>query len=117
VGTTVTVYKYYASIEIHYKRSMVTSHARLVGVRDARSTLSGHHTIPNAAGLSFRFTDLLCDRSFWHINDTIIFLNHLPQEFRFQSSMFTQTLPVRAIGSNTEFFLNEQSSKFFQQFP
>lgn len=46
VGKTVTVYKHYASIEIHHKRSLVASHARLVGVRDARSTLSGHHTIP-----------------------------------------------------------------------
>lgn len=46
VGKTVTVYKHYASIEIHYKRALVASHPRLVGVRDARNTLSGHHTIP-----------------------------------------------------------------------
>lgn len=46
VGKTVTVYKHYASIEIHYKRTLVASHPRLVGVRDARNTLSGHHTIP-----------------------------------------------------------------------
>jgi transposase len=46
VGKTVTVYKHYASIEIHYKRALVASHPRLVGVRDVRSTLSGHHTIP-----------------------------------------------------------------------
>ena len=46
VGKQVTVYKYYASIEIHYKHSLVASHPRLVGVRDARSTLPGHHTIP-----------------------------------------------------------------------
>jgi len=46
VGKTVTVYKHYANIEIHYKRALVASHPRLVGVRDARSTLSGHHTVP-----------------------------------------------------------------------
>ena len=46
VGKQVTVYKYYASIEIHYKHSLVASHPRLVGVRDARSTLPGHHSIP-----------------------------------------------------------------------
>ena len=46
VSKTVTVYKHYASIEIHYKRTLVASHPRLVGVRDARSTLPGHHTIP-----------------------------------------------------------------------
>ena len=46
VGKTVTVYKHYASIEIHYKRGLVASHPRLVGVRDARNTLPGHHTVP-----------------------------------------------------------------------
>jgi hypothetical protein len=46
VGKTVTVYKHYASIEIHYKAGLVASHARLVGVRDVRCTLPGHHTIP-----------------------------------------------------------------------
>ncbi|MDH3209807.1 MAG: helix-turn-helix domain-containing protein [Burkholderiaceae bacterium] len=34
VGKTVTVYKYYASIEIHHRRTPVASHPRLVGVRD-----------------------------------------------------------------------------------
>ena len=46
VGKTVTVYKYYASIEIHYRHTPLASHPRLVGVRDARNTLPGHHTIP-----------------------------------------------------------------------
>jgi hypothetical protein len=46
VGKTVTVYKHYASIEIHYKRALVASHPSLVGVRDVRSTLPAHHTIP-----------------------------------------------------------------------
>lgn len=46
VGKPVTVYKHYATVEIHYKHSLVASHPRLVGVCDARSTLPGHHTIP-----------------------------------------------------------------------
>jgi hypothetical protein len=47
VGKTVTVYKHYARIEIHYRRMSVASHPRLVGVRDARHTLPGHHTVPH----------------------------------------------------------------------
>ena len=46
VGKTVTVYKHHASIDIHYQRKQVVSHPRLLGVRDARNTLPGHHTIP-----------------------------------------------------------------------
>jgi hypothetical protein len=49
VGKTVTVYKHYARIEIHYRRVLVASHPRLVGVRDARHTLPGHHTVPQRA--------------------------------------------------------------------
>jgi hypothetical protein len=49
VGKTVTVYKHYARIEIHYRRVSVASHPRLVGVRDARHTLPGHHTVPQRA--------------------------------------------------------------------
>ena len=47
VGKTVTVYKHYASIEIHDRRTPVASHPRLIGVRDARHTLAGHHTLRN----------------------------------------------------------------------
>jgi hypothetical protein len=47
VGKTVTVYKHYASIEIHYRRTPVALHPRLIGVRDARHTLPGHHTVPH----------------------------------------------------------------------
>jgi transposase len=47
VGKTVTVYKHYASIEIHYRRMPVAVHPRLIGVRDARHTLAGHHTVPH----------------------------------------------------------------------
>ena len=49
VGKTVTVYKHYASVEIHYRRASVASHPRLIGVRDARHTLAGHHTLRNRA--------------------------------------------------------------------
>ena len=47
VGKTVTVYKYCASIDIHHRRMAVASHPRLIGVRDARHTLPGHHTVPS----------------------------------------------------------------------
>ena len=49
VGKTVTVYKHHDSIDIHYRRMSVASHPRLIGVRDARHTQSGHHTIPQRA--------------------------------------------------------------------
>ena len=49
VGKTVTVYKHYASIEIHYRRTPVASHPRLIGVRNARHTLPGHHTAAHRA--------------------------------------------------------------------
>ena len=49
VGKTVTVYKHYATIEIHYRRMSVASHPRLIGMRDARHTLPGHHTVPQRA--------------------------------------------------------------------
>ena len=49
VGKTVTVYKHHASIDIHYQRKQVASHPRLLGVREARNTLPGHHTIPQRA--------------------------------------------------------------------
>ena len=46
VGRAVAVYKHYTSIEIHYRHTPLASHPRLLGVRDARNTLPGHHTIP-----------------------------------------------------------------------
>lgn len=49
VGKTVTVYKRYATIEIHYRRMSVAIHPRLIGMRDARHTLPGHHTVPQRA--------------------------------------------------------------------
>jgi transposase len=49
VGKTVTVYKHHERIEIHYRGVSVAIHPRLVGVRDARHTLPGHHTVPQRA--------------------------------------------------------------------
>jgi hypothetical protein len=49
VGKSVTVYKHYARIEIHYRRVLMASHPRLIGVRGARHTLPGHHTVPQRA--------------------------------------------------------------------
>lgn len=46
VGQTVTVYKHFERIDIHARRALVARHVRLVGVRDVRSTLPGHHTVP-----------------------------------------------------------------------
>jgi len=47
VGKTVSVYKHHQSIEIHYRGMSVAIHPRLIGVRDARHTLPGHHTVPH----------------------------------------------------------------------
>jgi transposase len=49
VGKTVTVYKHHERIEIHYRRMSVAGHPRLVGVRDARHRLSGHHRVAQRA--------------------------------------------------------------------
>jgi hypothetical protein len=49
VGKTVSVYKHHQSIEIHYRRMSVAIHPRLIGVRDARHTLPGHHTLAQRA--------------------------------------------------------------------
>lgn len=46
VGQTVTVYKYPAQIQIHHRAIPVAIHPRLIGQRDARSTLPGHHPTP-----------------------------------------------------------------------
>jgi transposase len=49
VGKTVTVYKHYARVQIHYRAAMVASHDRVIGERDVRRTLPGHHTVPQRA--------------------------------------------------------------------
>ncbi len=49
VGKTVTVYKHYERVEIHHRAAVVASHDRVIGERDVRKTLPGHHTIPQRA--------------------------------------------------------------------
>ena len=49
VGKTVTVYKHYERVEIHCRGSVVASHERVIGQRDVRRTLPGHHTVPQRA--------------------------------------------------------------------
>jgi hypothetical protein len=49
VGKTVTVYKHYERVEIHHRATVVASHARVIGQRDVRKTLPGHHTVAQRA--------------------------------------------------------------------
>lgn len=46
VGQPVTVYKYPATVAIVQRGTTLATHPRLVGQRDARHTLPGHHTVP-----------------------------------------------------------------------
>jgi hypothetical protein len=46
VGQAVAVYKLPAEIHVCRKDSTIAVHRRLIGQRDARSTLPGHHAIP-----------------------------------------------------------------------
>lgn len=46
VGRPVTVYQYPAQIQIVHRGTPIATHARLIGIRDERSTLPGHHTVP-----------------------------------------------------------------------
>jgi transposase len=49
VGKTVTVYKHYERVEIHHRGARVAGHDRVIGERDVRRTLPGHHTVPQRA--------------------------------------------------------------------
>jgi transposase len=49
VGKTVTVYKHYERVQIHHRGAVVASHERVIGQRDVRRTLPGHHTVPQRA--------------------------------------------------------------------
>jgi transposase len=49
VGKTVTVYKHYERVEIHHRAAVVASHDRVIGERDVRRTLPGHHTVAQRA--------------------------------------------------------------------
>jgi hypothetical protein len=49
VGKPVSVYKHCERIEIHHRGTQVACHERLIGVRDGRKTLPGHHSVPQHA--------------------------------------------------------------------
>jgi hypothetical protein len=46
IGQSVTVYKLPAEVRIGKREATIAVHARLIGQRDGKSTLPGHHTIP-----------------------------------------------------------------------
>ncbi len=46
VAKRVTVYKEPDTVKIYYRRRCIASHPRLIGQRDAKHTLAGHHTTP-----------------------------------------------------------------------
>jgi hypothetical protein len=50
VAKSVAVYKTPAEIQIRRKDTTIAVHRRLIGQRDARSTLPGHHAIPLRQG-------------------------------------------------------------------
>jgi transposase len=49
VGKTVTAYKHYERIQVHYRGTVVASHERVIAQRDVRRTLPGHHTVAQRA--------------------------------------------------------------------
>lgn len=49
VGKTVTVYKHYERVDIHHRGTVAASHERVIGERDVRRTLPGHHTVAQRA--------------------------------------------------------------------
>jgi transposase len=50
VGKSVSIYKMPAEIEVRRKDITIAVHPRLIGQRDGRNTLPGHHTIPVRQG-------------------------------------------------------------------
>jgi hypothetical protein len=46
VGQAVSVYKHPREIQITRRSVEIARHPRMIGVRDARHTLPGHHTMP-----------------------------------------------------------------------
>jgi Mu transposase-like protein len=47
VGKPVSVHKYLAEIQVWHRGTLIATHARRIGERDARHTLPGHHRVPN----------------------------------------------------------------------
>jgi transposase len=52
VGKSVTLHKYYREIQIWHRGTLVATHPRCIGERDARHTLAGHHSALNRAKLA-----------------------------------------------------------------
>jgi transposase len=46
VGKSVSVHKYLTEIQVWHRGTLVASHVRRIGERDARHTLPGHHRVP-----------------------------------------------------------------------
>jgi transposase len=44
IGRALTVYKYPAEIQLFYRGAKIAAHPRLIGKRDAKHTITGHHT-------------------------------------------------------------------------
>jgi hypothetical protein len=59
VGKSVAVYKLPAEIHVCRKDLTIAVHRRLIGERDAKSTLPGHHTIPVRQGRGTAAEDAL----------------------------------------------------------
>jgi transposase len=59
VGKSVAVYKLPAEIRVRRKDSTLAVHRRLIGQRDAKSILPGHHTIPVRQGRGTAAEDAL----------------------------------------------------------
>jgi transposase len=59
VGKSVAVYKLPAEIHVRRKDSTLAVHLRLIGQRDAKSILPGHHTIPVRQGRGTAAEDAL----------------------------------------------------------
>jgi transposase len=59
VGKSVAVYKLPAEIHVRRKDSTLAVHRRLIGQRDAKSILPGHHTIPVRQGRGTAAEDAL----------------------------------------------------------
>ena len=49
MGKTVSVYKHYERVEMHYRGTVVAEHDRVIGQREVQRTLPGHHTVPKRA--------------------------------------------------------------------
>jgi len=46
IGQPVSLYKYPAEVHIHHRGTLVATHARLLGERDARRLVAEHHRLP-----------------------------------------------------------------------